>query len=96
MDGGRILVNLLLILIGIALALGTLRFAWWLSASAFPLDQRFPDRVERSLPLQGRWLRVAARTVVFPFVLFMCGIGAALLFYVIASFVERIGLLLSQ
>lgn len=70
-------------------------FAWWVTASAFPLDHRFSEVVERSLPLQGRWLRTAARVVIFPVVLFCLIPGVAILTLAVVNILLVIGAILT-
>jgi hypothetical protein len=60
------------------------------------LDHRFSETLERSLPLQGRWLRVAVRAVIFPVVLFCLVPGVAVLSFGVVQMVLAIGALLSM
>jgi hypothetical protein len=86
---------LLLVVVGIALFVGACLVACRATAAMFPLDERYSDLVERSLPVRGRWLRMALRALIFPLNLVLCWYIAAIFFMIIAQCVMAVGMAIS-
>lgn len=88
------LLNFSLDFVGLALLIGAVYLASRVTVSVLPLDERFPQCVEQSLPLRGRWLRAAARVLFFPLILAFFLAGAVGLFVVLGNAVVAIGSLI--
>jgi hypothetical protein len=58
--------------VGLGLALAGIvvatRKAWLTTAVLWPLDTQFPDYLQDTLPVRGRWLAMACRMLTFPVV----------------------------
>ena len=86
---------LLLVVLGIALFVGACLVACRATAAMFPLDERYSDLVERSLPVRGRWLRLALRAMVFPLNLVLCWYIAMIFFMIVAQCLMVVGMAIS-
>lgn len=91
----RVICMLLLAVVGIALFFGAILVACRATVAMFPLDERYSELVERSLPVRGRWLRMALRVLVFPLNLVVCWFIAGMFFLLLAQYVIAIVRVLS-
>jgi hypothetical protein len=71
--------------LGVVVFTGSIYWACRVTAEMFPLDARYSEVVERSLPLRGRWLRIGLRVLLFPVIQLFCWIIAGILFFGFAA-----------
>lgn len=82
--------QVLLIPLVLAVFVGVVVMACRFTAALFPLNERYSEVVERSLPVRGRWLRWGLRVALFPVVLIFCWYLCGIILFAIVQVIMAI------